>query len=233
MKRVSKIIFASLLSLITCGEAMAAFTLDHSRYIYEEGKKNISVNITNKTDKVFGGQVWIDNVDTRDGVYMIATPSFFKIEGGEKQIIRISRVDTPLPTDRESLFLINTQEIPPAPEKTEGASVSVAINTRLKLIWRPSSLVKGREGAEKRVQYGERDGKTWVYNPTPYYFAITEIKADGKRVPLDDAVQSSVSRFSPFSKVSLGKKLSGKISIAAVNDNGGVDDFQLSPVVKF
>lgn len=233
MNRFSEIIFTTLLSLVTCSEAIAAFTLDRSRYIYEEGQKNISVNITNKAGKVFGGQVWIDNVGIPDGVYMIPSPSFFKIDSGEKQIIRISRVDTPLPRDRESLFLINTQEIPPAPEKKEGASVSFAIKTQLKLIWRPSSLIKGREGAEKQIQYAERDGKTWIYNPTPYYFAITEIKADGKRVALNDTVQPSVSRLAPFGKVSLEKRLSGKISIAAVEDNGGVGEYLLSPAVKF
>ncbi|MGO0379734.1 fimbrial chaperone [Escherichia coli] len=221
--------------LIMCHEAMAAFLIDRSRYIYEEGRKNISFSVTNQSDKTYGGQVWIDNAGAGDGVYMIMNPSFFKLGSKEKQVIRISRVDTPLPEDRESLFWINTQEIPPKPEVTgnSGSVVSVAVNTRLKLIWRPSSLTAGRKDAEKNLSYRQQDGQTWLINKTPYYFAIVEIKDNGKSVRLGEQATEAVSRIAPFAEIPLGNKLSGRVSVTAVNDNGGVEEFILGAPATF
>lgn len=228
-------IIATFFLLIMCHEAMAAFVIDRSRYIYEEGRKNISFSVTNQSDKTYGGQVWIDNAGAGDGVYMIMNPSFFKLGSKEKQVIRISRVDTPLPEDRESLFWINTQEIPPKPEATDnsGNVVAVAVNTRIKLIWRPSSLTAGRKNAEKNLSYRQQDGQTWLTNKTPYYFAIVDIKDNGKSVRLGQQATEAVSRIAPYSDIPLGTKLSGKISIAAVNDNGGVEEFILDTPAGF
>ncbi len=47
-----------------------------------------------------------------------------------------------LPTDRESLFS-NLREIPPVPEGSEGhAILQVAVQSRIKLFWRPAAYAK-------------------------------------------------------------------------------------------
>lgn len=86
---------------------MAAFVLNGTRYIYEEGKRNISFEVTNNAEKTYGGQVWIDNHDQGDEVYMVPQPPFFKVPAKQKQIIRIINTDTNLPKDRESLLWLN------------------------------------------------------------------------------------------------------------------------------
>ncbi|WP_435868345.1 fimbria/pilus periplasmic chaperone, partial [Escherichia coli] len=51
---------------------MAAFVLNGTRFIYEEGKKNVSFEVTNQADETFGGQVWINNTTQNNGmVYMV------------------------------------------------------------------------------------------------------------------------------------------------------------------
>lgn len=48
-----------------------------------------------------------------------------------------------LPTDRESLFYYNLRETPPVPEGSEGhAILQVAVQSRIKLFWRPAALRK-------------------------------------------------------------------------------------------
>lgn len=220
----------SLLSLVMSSQAMAAFVLNGTRFIYEEGKKNTSFEVTNQSEDTYGGQVWIDNTNQgNDTAYLIPVPPFFKVTAKGKQIVRIMRTDSALPADRESLFWLNVQEIPPKPKgETEGGMLAVAINTRVKLIYRPKSLVEGRKDAEKGMQIVRRNGETWLTNPTPYYFAVTTVKVNGKSVSLSEAVQDRLARVAPKSEVSLGNVvLNGAVSVEAVNDWGGTADYAL------
>ncbi|ELO4290506.1 TPA: fimbrial chaperone [Escherichia coli] len=229
MNKLGKAALAALLSLSCCSQSMAAFVLNGTRFIYEEGKKNVSFEVTNNADKTYGGQVWIDNTNQGDGVYMVPQPPFFKVSPKQKQIIRIMNTDSNLPKDRESLFWLNVQEVPPKPEVKdgEGSVLAIAMNTRVKLIYRPASIKDGRKDAEKQVKLEQRGNETWLKNPTPYYMAIVNVKHDSKDVTLSDKVMKEVAQLKPFSDVSLGKKVSGKISVDAVNDWGGVQNYEI------
>ena len=70
MSNFGKAALVALLSISFSSQSMAAFVLNGTRFIYEEGKKNISFEVTNNAEKTYGGQVWIDNTNQNDGVYM-------------------------------------------------------------------------------------------------------------------------------------------------------------------
>lgn len=207
---------------------MAAFSLNATRYIYESDKHNVSVTVSNNADKAFGGQVWIENSTQGNGVYMVPQPPFFKVGAGQKQVVRILKTNSNLPEDRESLFFLNVQEIPPKPEAKDGSNVlSIAMNTKVKLIYRPQSIKNGRQNAEKQLRLEQRDGKTWLKNPTPYYFAVVKVTHNGKDVNLSEKAKMDIARLAPFSDVPLGNKITGTIKISAVNDWGGVDSYDI------
>ena len=221
----------SLLSLAMSSQAMAAFVLNGTRFIYEEGKKNTSFEVTNQSEDTYGGQVWIDSTNQgNDTAYLVPVPPFFKVAAKGKQIVRIMRTDSALPSERESLFWLNVQEIPPKPKgEVEGGVLAVAINTKVKLIYRPESLVTGRENAEKRMLIVRRGGETWLTNPTPYYFAVTAVKMNGKNVSLSESVQDHLAQIAPNAEISLGHvALNGSVSVEAVNDWGGTADYPLT-----
>ncbi|WP_105481721.1 fimbrial chaperone [Escherichia coli] len=226
---VVKLGLVALLSLVVSSQAMAAFVLNGTRFIYEEGKKNTSFEVTNQSSETYGGQVWIDNTNPGNSqVYMVPAPPFFKVVPKEKQIVRIMKTDSTLPADRESLFWLNVQEIPPKPKNVEGSVLAVAINTKVKLIYRPKSLVAGRKKAEKSLQVVHRGGESYLTNPTPYYFAVTAMKVNGQIVKLSDTVLSLIAQLAPKSEVSLGNvALNGAVSVTAVNDWGGQEDYTL------
>lgn len=228
MNKVMKVGVVSLLSLVMSSQAMAAFVLNGTRFIYEEGKKNTSFEVTNQAAETFGGQVWVDNTTQGSDVYMVPTPPFFKVASKEKQIIRIMKTDSSLPTDRESLFWLNVQEIPPKPKEVEGSQLAVAVNTKVKLIYRPKSLIDGRKDAEKALQVVSIGGESVLKNPTPYYFAVTRVKVNGQDVKLSEKVQAEISRLGPKSEVALSRILpSGSITVSAVNDWGGEATYTL------
>lgn len=227
MNKFAKGALAAVLSFAFCSQSMAAFVLNGTRFIYEEGKKNTSFTVSNEADKTYGGQVWIDNTNQGSGVYMVPQPPFFKVGAKQKQIIRIMNTDSSLPKDRESLFWLNVQEVPPKPEvkDSEGSVLAIAMNTRVKLIYRPASIKDGRKDAEKQLKLEQRGNETWLKNPTPYYMAVVGVKVNGKKVSLSDKALADIAQLKPFSDVSLGKKVTGEASVEAINDWGGVEEF--------
>lgn len=208
--------------------ANAAFILDSTRYIYDEGQKSVSLTIKNESEYKYGGQVWIDNIDNNDEhAFFSPSPMVFKLNQKQSQIVRIVNINDNLPKDKESLFWLNVQEIPPA-SKGEGNSLSLAINNRVKLIYRPVILKKDRVDAEKNIKYINSGSEACLENTTPYYFAISEVKVNGKSMNLNSDVKNKLGIFSPHSKVCLGKlNASENISITAFNDYGVAIDYNL------
>ncbi|HHQ2585832.1 fimbrial chaperone [Providencia rettgeri] len=208
-------IFILMISSLTCFNAYSAFTLNGTRFIYDEGRKNIAIEIKNNSDKTYGGQVWVDNLKGND-VFFVPAPNLFKIRGEEKQLIRLLYVNDILPKDRESLFWLNVQEIPPVASADEGNVLAVALNTQVKLIYRPKVLAESREDAEKGLTYNG----SILKNPTPYYFALTQVSVNNTPLPLSKEIEQSISLFPPFSEVNLQRSLSGKVTVEAIDDYG-------------
>ncbi|WP_305464154.1 fimbrial chaperone [Photobacterium leiognathi] len=173
---MKKTIFALLfMSIFISYPSFAAFILNGTRYIYNENDKNISITINNESKETYGGQVWVDNINKSDNsVSFIAIPSFFKVNGNDNQIIRIMKTSEALPKDKESIFWLNVQEIPPKSKDKKSNTIVVAINTKVKLIYRPDNLSIKRLNAEKRIKLINENGNYYLENPTPYYFAITK-----------------------------------------------------------
>ncbi|EDX9716469.1 fimbrial chaperone [Salmonella enterica] len=227
-KLLKKTLFASAMIMMT-SQVMAAFSLNGTRFIYEEGKKNISFEVSNGAKEIYGGQVWIDNTtQPKDNVYLVPSPPFFKVKSGGKQIVRLMNVNPDLPKDRESLFWLNVQELPPMPENAEGNVLAIALNTQVKVFYRPKALIDGRKDAEKNIRVVTENGKTVLKNPTPYYFAVTGVKVNGKEVTLPKGTQSYLTQMAPFSDVTLGNvSLNGKVTVDVINDWGGEQSYEI------
>lgn len=214
---------AALLSLVLSGQALAAFTLSGTRFVYEEGRKNISVEVNNNAKETYGGQVWVDNTTQPDSaVFFTPAPTFFKVEGQQKQIIRLLNINPALPKDRESLFWLNVQEIPPAAKEGENM-LAIALNTQVKLFYRPKALIKERDKAEQHLQVSGNSLK----NPTPYYFAITAITVNGQKLKLSSELDKQVSQMAPFSDINLGRSLNGTVQVEAIDDYGARREYTL------
>lgn len=227
-KVIKKIIVASLIMSIS-NQAMAAFVLNGTRFIFEEGKKNLSFEVTNNSEQAYGGQVWVDNTNqNKDDVFIVPAPPFFKVKPKQKQIVRLMNVNQTLPKGRESLFWLNVQEVPPKPTQAEGSVLAIAMNTQVKLIYRPKILVDGRKDAEKHIQLLRKHGSTILKNPTPYYFAVVGVKQGGKDVKITQEQSAALSQMAPFTEVSLGKvMLNDAVSIDTIDDWGGVQSYDI------
>ncbi|EIT3901054.1 TPA: fimbrial chaperone [Escherichia coli] len=219
--------FASL--CLFTASSHAAFVLNSTRYVFDEKRENISVQVDNQSTQEYGGQIWIENQDQNDkNVYFVPSPTFFKVTEQHKQILRILKINDALPKDKESLFWINIQEIPKAP-KDGTNTLSIALHTQVKMFYRPDLLKEKRENAEQNIKVISSEGNTVLWNDTPYYFAIISVKQNGTAIKVSEDIKDKLSAFAPGEKVSLGKSVtSNSLSIVAFDDYGVDKEYKLN-----
>ena len=220
--------FISASLLLFTASSHAAFVLNSTRYVFDEKRDNISVQVDNQSTQEYGGQIWIENQDQNDkNVYFVPSPTFFKVADQHKQILRILKINDVLPRDKESLFWINIQEIPKAPKDGINA-LSIALHTQVKMFYRPEALKEKRENAEQNIKMISSEGNTVLWNDTPYYFAIISVKQNGTPIKVSDDIKDKLSVFAPGDKVSLGKSISSNsLSIVAFDDYGVDKEYKL------
>lgn len=166
--RVTKALGMTLALMMASQSALASLAADQTRYIFRGDKDALTITVTNNDkERTFGGQAWVDNLvekDTRPT--FVVTPSFFKVKPQGQQTLRIIMASDHLPKDKESVYWLNLQDIPPA---LKGSGIAIALRTKLKLFYRPEALLKDRKGAEEGISLQVRpDGRTMLVNTTPY-----------------------------------------------------------------
>lgn len=77
-----------------------------------------------------------------------------------------------MPQDRESLFYLNVREIPPKPDKPN--VLQLAMQSRIKLFYRPSAIVPETPGAvwQNQLVFHKQGARWTVNNPTPYFVTL-------------------------------------------------------------
>ncbi|HFT1740460.1 TPA: fimbria/pilus periplasmic chaperone [Vibrio vulnificus] len=216
-----KLYLLALASWLFANQVWASLVMDATRYIYKGGTETLTLTVTNNAKVAFGAQMWVENIvenDTRPT--FIVTPPFYKIKEESKQVVRVMKVSDHLPTDKESIYWLNLQEIPP---KKEGSGLALAIRTRVKLIYRPEGLDAARKGAEQGVKIEYLPGEQWLVNSTPYIFSIGEVSdVNGKPIAFTKADVEKLGMFMPGDRINVtGHKVNAFWSL---NDYGVAEE---------
>ncbi|HEK0727158.1 TPA: molecular chaperone [Proteus mirabilis] len=210
-----KSIILFFISLFIINTSYAGVIISGTRVIYNEGNKNVSINVKNPDKMPYLIQSWIDDFEEKKQSKFTITPPLFRLNPDKENTLRIFLTEEGLPSDQESLFWLNIKTIP-ATEKTEN-SLQIAFKTQMKLIYRPKTLKNVNfEEEQKKLTWSKERGKVIVYNPTPYFMNFQTIKFNGQLV--DD-----VSYVKPFSTKSFDindNNEHGLISWELINDYG-------------
>ncbi|MDL4030536.1 long polar fimbrial chaperone LpfB, partial [Proteus mirabilis] len=176
-----KSIILFFISLFIINTSYAGVIISGTRVIYNEGNKNVSINVKNPDKMPYLIQSWIDDFEEKKQSKFTITPPLFRLNPDKENTLRIFLTEEGLPSDQESLFWLNIKTIP-ATEKTEN-SLQIAFKTQMKLIYRPKSLKDVNfEEEQKKLSWSKERGKVIVYNPTPYFMNFQTIKFNGKLV---------------------------------------------------
>lgn len=219
MNGIQKNMAGLLLSLLTLSTASASVSLMGTRVIYDGTKKEASVQLENPDKTPYLVQSWINMPEEGDKTKkapFVVTPPLFRLDPQQKNVLRII-LTSPLPEDKESLFWLNVKGIPGGP--TGDNSIQIAVNTVVKLIYRPKSLAKSTpvEHSDK-LSWQRAGNQIQVSNASSYYINFGRISVAGKRLEQATYVApGAVARFNLPQGVT-----GGDVAFAIINDQGGV-----------
>ncbi|MBK3268212.1 molecular chaperone [Klebsiella pneumoniae] len=222
-------ILNSLLSIIllfsTSLACYAGVRVGTTRIIYAEGKKEASVSLDNLDSTPYLIKSWIEN-NNNAGTHFLVTPPLFRLEGKQKNVVRIFKLDGVLPADRESLFFFNTTSIPASTTDADRNTLQIAVRTRLKLIFRPKGLSDDLPvNHAKELSWSKNGNQIIVKNPSAFYINFMFIKVNGQSIVMKD--KNFVAPFSSAS-YSLPAGGGGKVEWKIINDMGGQSDLYQS-----
>ncbi|HAU5608531.1 fimbrial biogenesis chaperone [Citrobacter koseri] len=208
-KRLKYVLNHFLILLLLPSSAMSATYINYTRVIINEKARETSFTIYNEGLKPVLLQLWTEKDNIFDRPEEIKTPfiilpPIFRLEGKTSRAVRVQFTGDQhtLPADRESLFWLNTLEVPPvADSKAEKGALQVAFRTRVKLFWRPTALAAitlEESIKELHISLSDCGGKRCllVKNNSPLYVTLMDLALnDGteiKQLP-DDGLWAPLS----------------------------------------
>lgn len=223
MKKMILRCVAVLMLAGACYPAVAAVNLDRTRIIYNASDKSVSVMLENQSKELpYLAQVWLENAQGEKITSpLVALPPMQRIDAGQKSQIRILQLPETagLPKDRESLFYFNVREVPP---KSDMANVmQVAIQSRVKLFFRPAELRKLLKADwQEQLQVSRLSNGLKLTNPTPFYITVGYLGKDNK----GNASGFDSVMLAPFATESLtgSQYVSDRYSLGYMDNYGGL-----------
>ncbi|QLK63808.1 fimbria/pilus periplasmic chaperone (plasmid) [Enterobacteriaceae bacterium Kacie_13] len=201
--------------------SQAGVSLGGSRFIYPADRKEISVQVNNPDkDTDYLLQSWLENENSNNTakVPFVVTPPLFRLDRESGHSLRIASAGTQLPTDRETLYWLNVKAIPGTPKVQKGNQLQIVARTRVKFIYRPTSLAKeGAAEAYKKLTFSHDGDQLLIKNPTPYYVSFYSLKVGGTAVEMPGMV-------APFSEHRVKVSGKGQIEWQSINDYGGFSE---------
>lgn len=209
---------------LACAVALGNASLAHAggvalgatRVIYPQGDKQASLSVTNSSDKnVFLIQSWVSNADGSKSSEFVITPPLFVIHPKKENTLRIMYAGRMLPTDRESVFYLNSKAIPSVNKaELQGNTLQIATQSVIKLFVRPKHLPTPSVDAPKTLSCQLATGKLTVTNPSPYYVTMVQLFVGGTKLPNSMvAPKNSLTIDVPGGK-------QGSVSFQTINDFG-------------
>ncbi|HGM6627009.1 TPA: molecular chaperone [Serratia marcescens] len=210
--------------LLNAAPALAAesggVTVGGTRLIYDGSKKEASLSVTNSDGNPYLIQSWIEaKTEGGEKAPFIITPPLFRLEGNQQNVLRIVRTGGNLPEDRESLYWMNIKSIPATTKKEGVNTLQIAVNTRIKLIYRPQGVSGTPETVTDKLTWSQSGNKLTVTNPTPFIMNFQQVKVGGREIP-------DVTYVMPMGRASfvVPAGTSGKVSWRLISDYGGIGD---------
>jgi len=210
--------FLLLCFSLVWSNSYAGITLTGTRLIFNGNKNEAVMTINNPDNAVYLIQSWV-SLDDKKSPEFIVTPPLFRMEAKASNTLRILLTKNNLAKDKESLFWLNVKAIPSSDPDAKN-SLLIAINTKIKLIYRPTSLMgKNADIAYKKLLFKVdlKKKELIASNPTAYYINLSNLTYNNNQIQSPGIV-------APFSEAKWKIKpaiANSKVEWIAINDFGG------------
>lgn len=216
--------FVGIVLLLVSFQTLASLVVQGTRVIFPSDKKMVSIQLINHSEQHTLTQSWVDegNIEstpeTTNAPFMVVPP-INKIAANEGVQLRIHFLGDNLPMDRESIYYLNVLDIAPKPKNTNGMNtLQFALQTRIKLFYRPISLLNSVQEMIHQVKLTYSNDHITIKNPTPYFLNISKIYYEGyQEKPIAKSIMVE-----PFSSlnVDINKHLMRNAVVIYIDDTG-------------
>lgn len=224
----------AVMFLLLAEPVMASVVMLNTRVIFPGDAQSQTVQLTNNDSIPYVVQMWSDvnnpasTPDNADGPFVVV-PALFRVEPKTGQSVRLMFTGKDLPQDRESVFYLNSVQIPP--KNIAGAAenqMTVVLRNRVKIFYRPKGIVGGPEKVAEQIRFSlKQQGGQWVLtanNDSGYYasFIKAAVMVGDKEVPFKVDMIAPKSQASwKLEKGAISPAGAKKVSFTLVNDYGG------------
>lgn len=214
---VAAAVMTSFLIPAAAEAAGGGVALGATRVVYPAGSREVSLPVTNSDKKNrFLVQSWVEDGSGKKSPDFIVTPPLFVSKPGRETSLRIMYAGEALPTDRESIYWLNSKAIPSIERNDikDKNVLQIAILSRIKLFVRPVGLAMSPADAPGKLQFRRQGSTLTIENPTPYYITLVKLTAGTQKLPNTMVAPKS------YASVLLPSGASGQLTYRTVNDYG-------------
>lgn len=199
-----------------------------TRIVAYAADRETAIELKNESQESYLVQSWLEDLKGNEAnLPLVLTPPVMKLGGGQDGRLRLVVLTAEIPQDRESVYWLSVQEIPPKVKDGEENKLIIAIRNRLKVFVRPAGLKGEPSEVVKSLRWTVEQGGRCLKadNPTPYHvsFGRLELKAGGGTgMTPEDRTEMTLPLDSRCYAVP--DKLKGKratLTYSAMNDYGG------------
>ncbi len=224
---MKKLFIFALLQLFSVS-SFAAIQLEATRVIYNSNSSSASLSLSNGSDQNYMLQSWLENENrsSKAAIPMQVVPPIMRIDAAKEATLRFIYSGQGLPTNRESLFWINLQEIPPAAK--DANTLQIAVHSRLKLFYRPQGLNTTLDKEVQKLVWHQTGDKLTVTNNGPMYISLNRLhlkKGNAQDIYLDMVAPNATEQFTLPANTRVGSA----VSFSYVNDFGGTAEVSNFP----
>lgn len=222
---IVRIMTSVLLGALFPQYTQAAIALDRTRVIFDGNLSSVSLGVSNQNKQLpYLAQGWIeDGQGNKIQSPLIVLPPVQRIEPGKPSQIKIQALPNAnqLPQDKETVYYFNLREIPP--KSTKSNTLQIALQTRIKLFYRPANIAIDKNTAppQEQLTLTKQGGKYQVNNPTPYYVTIVDASNKKNGASVKDFEPMMVPPKSTMPLTNSASSIGESPVLTYVNDYGG------------
>ena len=208
-----------LLAIFTWStHALAGMVVTPTRLVYTQGVTSQTITVKNSGPKAFLASASMEGEGQN---YFAVTPPLFRLEPGEKALLRVRRTGSERVSDsREQLFNYSITVISSSTQpEPEANRIAVASKYWFRLFYRPSAIGKPEPNKCDLKFKLNRDGLTAV-NDSEFYSTLIHLALDGEIIRLSPE-QAIIAPQS--SRLISRKNNITRVDWARINDFGGAD----------
>ncbi|VXC67912.1 Fimbrial chaperone protein [Enterobacterales bacterium 8AC] len=212
----------------------ASVVMLNTRIIYPADAQSQTVQLTNNDNIPYVMQMWSDTnnptstPDNADGPFVVV-PALFRVEPKTGQSVRLVFTGKDLPQDRESVFYLNSVQIPPKNTANRAENqMLVVLRNRLKIFYRPKNIVGSPDKVAEQLRFSlKQQAGQWVLNvnnESGYHASVIKAAAvvGNKEVPFKAEMIAPKTQASwKLEKNAQSPADAQKIKFTLINDYGG------------